>query len=56
MRISMCEVSIPVFTKFLRNLTTLLDIAQAHADAKEFASVVLMRARPQRGRRRRALD
>src|ERR1700675_2206262 len=45
MSISMYDVSIPVITRGLNNLSGLLDKAAAHAAAKKFDSVVLTQAR-----------
>jgi len=45
MPISMYEASIPTFTRYLANMDRILDKAQAHADAKKFDSIVLVRAR-----------
>jgi hypothetical protein len=36
----MYQASVPVFTRMLNNLSTFLDRAQAHADAKKFDSAV----------------
>src|ERR1700675_2274854 len=45
MSISMYDVSIPVITRGLNNLSGLLDKAAAHAAAKKFDSVVLAQSR-----------
>src|SRR6202011_5405158 len=45
MSISMYDVSIPVLTRGLTNLSAILDKAAAHAAAKKFDSVVLAQAR-----------
>jgi uncharacterized protein len=45
MSISMYDVSIPVITRGLNNLSALLDKAAAHAATKKFDSVVLAQAR-----------
>src|ERR1700675_2121612 len=45
MSISMYDVSIPVITRGLNNLSGLLDKAAAHAAAKKFDSVVLAQTR-----------
>jgi hypothetical protein len=45
MSISMYEVSIPMMTHGLANLTAILDKAAAHAEAKKFDPVVLAQAR-----------
>jgi hypothetical protein len=45
MSISMYDVSIPVLTRGLTNLSALLDKGTAHAAAKKFDSVVLAQAR-----------
>lgn len=41
----MYQASAPVFIRMLRNLSAILDKAQAHADAKKFDSAVYMNAR-----------
>jgi hypothetical protein len=45
MSISMFEASVPVFTRFLRNLAYLLDIAEAHVNSKKLNPMVLLGAR-----------
>jgi hypothetical protein len=45
MSISMYDVSIPVMTRGLTNLSAILDKAAAHAATKKFDSVVLAQAR-----------
>ncbi len=45
MSISMYESTVPFLLRFLRNLDSWLDKAQAHADAKKFDSAVLVRSR-----------
>ena len=45
MSISMCQSSAPVFIRMLKNLSAILDKAQAHADAKKFDSAVYLQAR-----------
>jgi hypothetical protein len=45
MSISMYEVSIPVLTRGLTNLSAILDKAAAHAEAKKFDSAVLTQVR-----------
>jgi uncharacterized protein len=45
MSISMYEISIPVLTRGLTNLSAILDKAAAHATAKKFDSVVLASSR-----------
>ena len=45
MSISMYDVSIPILTRGLTNLTAVLDKAAAHAAAKKFDPVVLAQAR-----------
>ncbi len=45
MSISMFEATVPVLQRFLRNLDTWLDKAQAHAEAKKFDTAVLVQAR-----------
>ena len=45
MPISMYDASVPVFTQFLHNLKSLIAMARAHADARNFDSAILMRAR-----------
>jgi hypothetical protein len=45
MSISMYDVSIPMMTRGLTNLTAILDKAAAHAAAKKFDPVVLAQAR-----------
>ena len=45
MSISMYEATVPVLLRFLRNLDTWLDKAQAHADQKKFDTAILVRAR-----------
>src|SRR5258706_14103287 len=45
MPISMYQVSAPRFASTLRNLSAILDKAQAHAEAKKIDPLVLTRAR-----------
>jgi hypothetical protein len=45
MTISMYQASAPRFANTLRNLSTLLDKAQAHADAKKIDAAVLLQSR-----------
>lgn len=45
MSISMYEATVPVLLRFLRNLDSWLDKAQALADARKFDSSVLVRSR-----------
>jgi hypothetical protein len=45
MSISMYEISIPVLTRGLTNLSAILDKAAAHATAKKFDSAVLAQSR-----------
>jgi uncharacterized protein len=45
MPISMYDISIPVMTRSLNNLSAILDKAAAHAENKKFDSVVLAQAR-----------
>lgn len=45
MSLSMYQASVPVFERMLGNLSTFLDKAQAHADAKKFDSAVYLTSR-----------
>ncbi|MET0343155.1 MAG: DUF1993 domain-containing protein [Polyangiales bacterium] len=45
MLMSLYEASVPVFTKFLRNLDKWLDKAEAHAKSKNFDTSVFLSAR-----------
>ncbi len=45
MSISMYQASAPVFVRMLKNLSAMLDLAQAHADAKKFESAVFVQSR-----------
>ena len=45
MSITMYSASVPVFLRVLRNMTTWLDKAEAHATAKKFETSVYMSAR-----------
>src|SRR5580700_2596893 len=45
MALSLYDVSIPVFVRGLSNLSTLIDKAAAHAEAKKFEPAVLAQAR-----------
>jgi hypothetical protein len=45
MSISMYQSSAPVFVRMLKNLSAILDRAQAHADAKRFDSAVYLQSR-----------
>jgi uncharacterized protein len=45
MSISMYQSSAPVFVRMLKNLSAILDKAQAHADTKKFDSAVFLQSR-----------
>jgi uncharacterized protein len=45
MSISMYQSSAPVFVRMLKNLSAILDKAQAHADTKKFDSAVYLQSR-----------